>query len=117
MTEKRFGWGSLVGAIVVGVVATTGYGFTRGGWYTESGAQRLATDTAKTAVVEVLTRQCVIRFEQDPEYVGHLAALKAEGNPYRRGSLVRDGDYATFDKNEALKGSVASACAAALFEG
>lgn len=83
-------WGAAAGAIVLATV-----GFTWGGWMTSSTANKLAGERADSAVVAVLTPNCVEKFQQNADAAANLAALKAFPSTWEQGDFLQKGGWAT----------------------
>ena len=105
---KPASWG-----FVGGAVAAIAVGFFWGGWVTGKTSEARASDRAATAVVAVLTPQCVDSFRHSPDAVANLASL-TKTDSWDRYTFIEKGGWATMagakDPNEA----VARACAATL---
>ena len=101
--------------LVAGVALTMLLGFTWGGWMTNASAQKLATATAKSAVIERLAPICVAQFNLDPERDQKLKVLQ-EGSSYERTKYVTDQAWATLPGEEKPTSQVAAACADLLMQ-
>jgi hypothetical protein len=105
---KSVAWGFVLGSIVTIVV-----GFAWGGWFTGSGADRLAAERSSASVVAALLPVCLEKAKADPASVTKLAALKALTSSWdQRDAVIRDG-WATVGAGEANR-EVADACASRL---
>jgi hypothetical protein len=82
-------WGAAAGAIAMAIV-----GFSYLGWTTEATAQKLARDTADTAVVNALVPFCVTKAEADPN-AATLTKFQAEPSSYSRSDIVMKAGWAT----------------------
>jgi hypothetical protein len=97
--------------IAIGAIVLTLFlGFTRGGWTTGGGAERMAEASAETAVVERLAPICVAQFNADPQRATRLEELKAVKS-YQRTTYVKDQGWATMPGETAPDKQVAAACA------
>ena len=76
------------------IVATIAVGFAWGGWVTGGTATRMASDAADGAQARLVSASCVIRFNQGPDAVTQLAALK-KANSYERGDMIKKGGWVT----------------------
>ena len=94
---------------VAGVVVTLLLGFGWGGWMLQSKAQKLADQSASSAVIAALAPICVDRFQRATNSKASLVALKATDS-WKQDTFVTDGGWATFSGNEPNR-SVAEACA------
>jgi hypothetical protein len=98
-------WGAAVGAIAMAVV-----GFSYLGWTTASTADKLAQDTANTAVVAVLVPFCVVKAEADPNPT-ILTKFQAEQSSYSRSDIVMKAGWSSFDGKTPGSDALARACA------
>jgi len=98
-------WGAAAGAIAMAIV-----GFSYLGWSTAAASQKLAQDTADTAVVAALLPFCVTKAEADPNLT-ILAKLQTEQSSYSRHDIVMKAGWATFDGENAGRDDLARACA------
>ncbi len=98
-------WGALGGAVLLAVI-----GFTWGGWVTGGTASQMAQKEANIAVVKVLAPICVDKFQNAPEAVANLTALKAVSS-YQQASFVSDGGWATMVGSDKPYSGTANACA------
>jgi hypothetical protein len=104
-TKSAVFWMLLASAILTIVV-----GFVWGGWTTGAAAERLATETAKDAVVERLASICITQFDQDPGREQKLQELsKVSG--YRKRTFVEDQGWATMPGEDDPDRGVAEECA------
>ena len=101
---------ALLGALG-GAVALAILGFTWGGWVTGGSAQRNASNSATSAVVAALAPICLVQFQQKPDNLLQLAALK-KINSYDQASFVEKAGWATMPGNTEPSSGVAKACAA-----
>jgi hypothetical protein len=102
-------------SLLAAVALTMLVGFTWGGWMTTSGAQTLATASAKSAVVERLAPICVAQFNLDPARDQKLLTLQ-EGSSSERTKYVTDQGWATLPGETKPTSQVASACANLLMQ-
>ncbi len=93
-----------------GVALTLILGFGLGGWQLHSKAQKLATDTARSAVVVALTPICVDKFQRGADAVAELVKLKA-ADSWKQDRFIADGGWATFSGSSTPNYAVAEACA------
>lgn len=91
------------------VLLTMGIGFTWGGWKTADAAQKQATTTAQTAVVDRLAGICVAQFGNDAQHAAKLGELQALGTS-ARSSFMSDGGWATMPGETEPDSKVVSAC-------
>jgi len=98
-------WGAAAGAIAMAVV-----GFSYLGWTTTSTAEKLAQDTANTAVVAALVPFCVVKAEADPNLTT-LTKFQAEQSSYSRSDIVMKAGWATLDGTATGNDALARACA------
>jgi hypothetical protein len=98
--------GALLGAIALAIL-----GFNWGGWTTQSTAEKMATDRANVAVVEVLTPFCVARAQQNPDALAEFAAITTAS---KRQKFVTDAGWATVSGEGSLNRDIAKRCATAL---
>lgn len=76
------------------IVATIVIGFAWGGWVTGGTATHMANEAADGARAQLAAASCVARFNQGPDTVAQLAALK-KANSYDRGDLIKKGGWLT----------------------
>lgn len=105
----------LVWSMVGAVVLTMLVGFTWGGWMTSASAQKMATTSATSAIVERLAPMCVAQFNLDPDKDQKLLVLQ-EGTSYERTKYVTDQTWATLPGETKPASQVASACANLLMQ-
>jgi hypothetical protein len=98
-------WGAAGGAIVLAII-----GFAWGGWVTGGTAQQMASDAARTAVVDRLTPICVEQFNRDSEKDRKLTELM-EKDSWRRGDYVQEQGWATMPGEKDPDSTVARKCA------
>ncbi len=98
-------WGAAAGAIAMAVV-----GFSYLGWTTAATSQKLAQDTADTAVVAALLPFCVTKAEADPNLT-ILAKLQTEQSSYSRHDIVMKAGWATLGGETSGRDDLARACA------
>jgi hypothetical protein len=102
---KPAAWGAVAGAIVMAVV-----GFSYLGWTTAATAERLAQESANTAVVAALVPFCVVKAEADPNQAT-LTKFQAEQSSYSRSDIVMKAGWATLDGKSTGSDALARACA------
>ena len=85
-------------------------GFSYLGWTTTSTAEKLAQDTANTAVVSALVPFCVVKAQADPNLMT-LTKFQAEQSSYSRSDIVMKAGWATLDGTAAGNDALARACA------
>jgi hypothetical protein len=98
-------WGAAAGAIAMAVV-----GFSYLGWTTAATSEKLAQDTANTAVVAALVPFCVVKAEADPN-LAILTKFQAEQSSYSRTDIVSKAGWASLDGKTAGNDVLARACA------
>jgi hypothetical protein len=98
-------WGAVGGAAALAIL-----GFTWGGWVTGGSAQKIADNNAASAVVAALAPICLVQFQQKPDSVMQLAALK-KAKSYEQASFVEKAGWATMPGSTAPSSGVARACA------
>ena len=76
------------------IVATIVVGFAWGGWVMGTTAERMASDAAGTARAQLAATACVTLFNQGPDAVAQLAALK-NASSYQRGEIIAKGGWVT----------------------
>ena len=103
----------ITGAII-GAVATMIIGFSQGGWYTGSSAERLAKETADVAVIDALVPICVNQSKVDPDTTAKLGQLLAIKSSYEQRDFVMKSGWATMPAANDPNRDLASKCADAL---
>lgn len=103
----------LTGA-VIGGIATMVIGFSQGGWYLGSSAERMAKEQSATAVVQALVPICLSQSQADPQSASKLDQLDTVSSSYGRRDFVMEAGWATLPATEAPNRDVAMACAEAL---
>jgi alpha/beta superfamily hydrolase len=98
-------WGAVAGAVAVTIV-----GFSWGGWVTGGAADQLAKTQADAAVVAAIAPICVENFQQQPDAVANLAALR-ETSTYQQAGFIEKGGWATMAGSERPHSGTARACA------
>ena len=83
-------WGAAGGPVALAIV-----GFTCGDWVTTGTANKLADERADSAVVAVLTRICVEKFQQSGDAIANLAALKKNSSSWEQGNFIEEDGWAT----------------------
>jgi hypothetical protein len=101
---------AIMGAIVGGI-ATMVLGFTQGGWYLGSTAERMAKEQSADAVIAALVPVCVNQSRSDPEVASKLGLLGAMKSSYERRDFVMKAGWATMPATEAPNSDLATACA------
>ena len=104
---------AIMGA-VVGAIATMALGFTLGGWFLGSSAERMAQQRSAAAVIEALVPVCVSQSQADPEATAKLEQLGALKSPFERRDFVMKAGWATMPAAESPNSDLASACGEAL---
>src|SRR6266702_708348 len=84
-------WGAAAGAIAMAMV-----GFSYLGWTTASSAEKLAQETASTAVVAAMVPFCVVKAQADPN-AATLTKFQAEQSSYSRSDIVTKAGWTSFD--------------------
>jgi hypothetical protein len=98
-------WGAAAGAIGMAIV-----GFSYLGWTTTSTAEKLAQESANTAVISALVPFCVLKAQADPDLT-ILTKFQAEQSSYSRGDIVSKAGWASMDGKTAGSDALARACA------
>jgi hypothetical protein len=98
-------WGMAGGAVALAII-----GFTWGGWVTGGSAQKMAENSASSAVVAALAPICLVQFQQKPDSAVQLVALKKISS-YDQSSFVEKAGWATMPGSTAPSPGVARACA------
>jgi hypothetical protein len=99
---------------IVGAIATMALGFSQGGWYTDSSAERLAHDRSSKAVITALTPICISHSKLDPDSTAKIAQLIAMKTSYEQRDFVMKTGWATMPPAEQPDRDLATACADAL---
>jgi hypothetical protein len=102
-------------AIVAAVAATLIGGFGFAGWMSAAKAERLASEAAQDARLELAVKVCVDDFMHAADVKNRLAKLKST-EFFRRSDVVATGGYATMPGEKEADSTVAARCAAALDE-
>lgn len=97
-------WGAAAGAVAISVV-----GFSSMGWMLGSTAERMASERAENAVVNVLTPICVEKFQGQADLAAKVEFKKATSWDQR--ALIEKGGWATTPGTEKANSAVARACA------
>lgn len=100
----------LIMGAVGGAVALAIVGFSWGGWVTGGTAEKMAGDSAKSAVVTALAPICVAQFQQGDGFDTALSEL-AETRSYQRAAYIEQGGWSTMPGSEEGNRDVAKACA------
>ncbi len=98
-------WGAVGGAVAIAII-----GFTWGGWVTGGTADQMAKKEAAAAVVVALAPICVEKFQQQPDAVANLTALKATSS-YQQAAFIEKGGWATLAGSDKPFSGTAKACA------
>lgn len=98
-------WGAAAGAVAMAIV-----GFSYLGWSTASTSEKLAQDTASTAVVAALVPFCVVKAQADPNLT-ILTKFQAEQSSYSRSDIVSKAGWTSFDGKTTGSDALARACA------
>ena len=98
-------WGAAAGAAAIMVI-----GFSSMGWTLGSTAERLAVARAESAVVDVLSPICVVKFQQQADSAAKLIEFKKVGSWDQR-ELINKGGWATMPGTDRADIAVVSACA------
>lgn len=104
---------SIAGA-VVGAIATMVLGFSQGGWYLGSSAERMAKEQSAAAVIEALVPICVSQSQADPEITAKLGQLGGMKSSYERRDFVMKAGWATMPAAQEPDRALATACAEVL---
>lgn len=104
-TVKPGLWGAAFGAVAMAAV-----GFSYLGWTTATTSEKLAQDTADTAVVTALLPFCVVKAQADPD-AATLVKLRADDSSYSRHDIVMKAGWATLDGGTTGNDALARACA------
>jgi hypothetical protein len=104
---------AITGAIV-GAIATMIFGFSQGGWYTDSSAERLAYQRSAAAVISALTPICISQSKLDPDSMAKRAQLVAMKTSYEQRDFVMKAGWATMPSAAEPDRDLAAACADAL---
>lgn len=100
----------ITGAIV-GAIATMIIGFSQGGWYTDSAAERLADQRSDVAVIEALVPICISQSKLDPQGTAKLGQLVAMKSSYEQRDFVISTGWATMPAADGPNRDLASKCA------
>jgi hypothetical protein len=72
-------------------VATIVVGFAWGGWVTGGTAARMASDSAAGARAQLTAMTCISRFQNGPDAIANMTALKGASSYEQRGVIVKGG--------------------------
>jgi hypothetical protein len=97
-------WGAFGGAVAIGVL-----GFTWFGWVTGGAAARHAAAAAQDAKVAALAPICAERFQRQADASAQIASLSGTSS-WERGSLVEKSGFATMPGGKGPDSDVARAC-------
>ena len=97
------------------VIATVVIGFNWGGWVTGGTATQMATGAARDARAQLAAAACVSRFENSPDAVAQLAALK-KAYSYERSNLIEEKGWATMPGSKQPVSGAALICAEKIVE-
>jgi hypothetical protein len=100
----------LIQGACAGFFATVVIGFGWGEWTLGGTAAKMADQSAKNAVVSVLTPVCVDNFQHAAAAQATLAELKAT-DTWKQDAFIERGGWATFPGMERPNNNVAEACA------
>lgn len=103
----------IVGAIAGGF-ATMIVGFSYGGWYLSSSAEKMADTRSQVAVIDALVPVCIGNSKSDPETIGKLNDFAAIKSSYEQRDFVMKAGWATMPATEAPNRELATACAEVL---
>ena len=92
------------------VVATIVIGFAWGGWVTGGTAANMASDAANGAQARLAAASCVSRFDQGPDALAQLAALK-KADSYQRHDMIEKGGWVTMPGSANPVAGAADICA------
>ena len=95
---------------MIGAAAISVVGFSAFGWTLGSTAERMATERAQTAVVDVLAPICVEKFQHQADAPARLIEFNKVSSWNRR-SVVEKGGWATMPGTDTPNSAVATACA------
>ena len=99
---------------VVGAIATMVLGFSQGGWYLGSSAEKMAQQQSANAVIQALVPVCVGKSQMDPDMSAKLGQLGAIASTYERRDFVMKAGWATMPAAESPNSALAMACAETL---
>jgi len=116
MTIPTWARPAIAGA-VVGAIVTMIYGFTQGGWYSGSSAERLAQEASAAAVIDAFVPVCVGQSKTDPNSMTKLAEFATIRTSYEQRDFVAKSGWATLPAASAPSLDLASACASVLAKG
>lgn len=102
---------------VIGAVVTMIYGFTQGGWYSATSAERLAKESSSAAVIEAFVPVCVGLSKTDPESAAKMTAFAEIRTSYEQRDFVAKSGWATLPAETAPSLPLATACSTALAKG
>jgi len=100
----------LLQGATAGCLITLIVGFGWGGWQLHSKAQKMAQDSANSAVVAALAPICADRFQHANGAPATLAKLKATES-WKQDVFLVDGGWVTFPGSTQPNRNVAEACA------
>jgi hypothetical protein len=92
------------------IVATIVVGFAWGGWVTGGTAARMAVEAADGGRAQLAAAACVVRFDQGPDAVAQLAALK-KADSYDRGDMISKNGWVTMPGDATPVSGAADICA------
>ena len=98
-------WGAAAGAVVMAIV-----GFQYLDWTTKASADKMAQESASTAVVSALVPFCVVKANADPNAAA-MTKFQAEQSSYSRSDIVLKAGWASLDGKAAGNDQLARACA------
>ena len=98
-------WGAVIGAGAVSI-----FGFSWGGWVTQSAATATAESQASREVANALAPICSLQFNQKPDLEANLAEIKGLSS-YQRTAYVEQSGAALMPGSDKIVPGVAAACA------
>ncbi len=100
--------GAIGGALALSLV-----GFAWGGWVTSGTADKMAKAQSNIAVVKALAPICAENFQQQPDAVANLTALRATSS-YQQAAFIEKGGWDVMVGSEKGFSGTAKACAVLL---
>jgi hypothetical protein len=104
-----FLWGLAVGAVVVPIALSKGFG-----WYTGGQANTFSRQEANVAVVKALLPICLANFQKATDSSAKLVELKKISTSWARETFVRENKWAAIGIEQDR--GVIDACAEALYK-
>jgi hypothetical protein len=102
---------------VIGALATMIYGFTQGGWYSATSAEKLAADASSSAVIQAFVPVCVGMSKSDPDSAAKMAAFAVIKTSYEQRDFVAKSGWATLPAETSPSLTLATACSTELAKG